>query len=321
MNLLLPTKQKGIINLVKWLVAIGALIFLYFEIRNKAGAFELFANFDIVLGKHWKLLVLVVLLVPLNWYIESMKWAHLYRKYGELGAWNAFKGVLMGVALGLFTPNGIGEYAGRMWAVKRSQREEVVAASIAGSMSQLAITITIGGACIVYFISDYLTAKNILIGQIVAIVTIIVGVITYYKLPVLAHKIIIRVPVLNRFMKFRHALESFTRGELTRAYVLSFFRYLVFSTQLGLLLFVIGDVDFTLYWSSLFLIPVYYYIQSFIPTIALGEIGVRGMILVYLFGELIGSPEIILVSFIIWVLNLIMPGLIGLFYLIRTKMV
>ena len=148
MNLRLPKKQKGIIKLVKWLVTLGALGFLYFEIFERSDSFDLVSNYKTLLKQHWVALLVVFLLMPINWYIESLKWSNLYQKYGELSRWNAFKGVLMGVALGLFTPNGIGEYAGRMWSVPLSRRQEAIAASIVGSLSQLAITITIGGACI-----------------------------------------------------------------------------------------------------------------------------------------------------------------------------
>ena len=259
--------------------------------------------------------------MPVNWLVESVKWRNLLSHTTELSTKTALKGVLMGVSLGLFTPNGVGEFAGRMWVVRNRFREQAVSSSIVGSLSQLCITITIGGALIVFFASQLIAQEWLLVAQLLALGTVVIGFVTYYKMPEIAGAVLSRINVFKRFSKFKDSMASFSKHALTEAYMLSLLRYLVFCAQLAILLVAVGDLDPLQAWKVIGLIPVYYYIQTLIPTIALSEIGVRGLILLFLLSDLMMESELILVSFLIWFVNLIIPGMVGLFFMVRTRFV
>jgi hypothetical protein len=188
-------------------------------------------------------------------------------------------------------------------------------------MAQLAITITIGGACVVFYMGDFILPQFITLNQILAGLTVLIGFYLYFKLPIIANGLLKRLRWLNRFQDFVSSFKDFDFSALTGAYVFAFLRYLVFCTQLGLLLFAVGELQLDLHWQLLCLIPVYYYIQALVPTVALSEIGVRGMILAFLFSPHLFESDVILVSFLIWVINLIIPGLIGLGFLLQAKIV
>lgn len=95
----------------------------------------------------------------------------------------------------------------------------------------------------------------------------------------------------------------------------------MFCSQLGILIYAIGEFEMYEVIGLVSLIPVYYYVQTIIPTVALSEIGVRGMIMMFLFSGVLMESEVLLISFLIWVINLIIPGLIGLLFLAKTKFV
>lgn len=269
-----------------------------------------------LIAQKWWVVAIVLLLMPINWLLESIKWKILFAKFGSMSLPKAFKGTLMGVAVGLFTINGVGEFVGRMTAVPIRKRQEAVSSSMVASMAQLAVTITIGGAFVVYFGSLFIDDGRLVMAKIAAFSTVLVGIVAYYFMPQLAKKGLSKALFLNRYNHFIDSFDQFERKTLTTIYGLSLLRYSVFSFQLGFLLYHFGgftDFKFVL------LIPVYYYIQTLIPTVALGEVGVRGYILTTLFSQSLSSSDVILVSFIIWFINLVLPGIIGMILLIKTK--
>ena len=303
---------KGVITLV-------ALSFLYHEIFVRHNAFALLKEYRTTIQNIYPSLIIVALLMPINWLLESLKWKGLVSKSNLITTGQAARGVLMGVTLGLFTPNGVGEFAGRMWVVRTRYRQQAVSSSIVGSLSQLCITITIGGALIVFYASQLVADKWLITARVLAILTVIVGFLAYYKMPEIASKLVTRFKFLDRFEKFKTSITSFSKKALTKAYLFSLLRYAVFCTQLAILMFTVGGMNQSQLPMLIGLIPVYYYIQTIIPTVALSEIGVRGLILLFLFSGVLVESEVILISFLIWIINLIIPGLVGMYFLIRTR--
>lgn len=307
--------------MVKWVLAVLAIAFLAYEMFVKRDAISLLKSYREIIADKFDILIIVMVLMPLNWLIDALKWRWLLKPHTNLPVLTALKGVFMGVAVGLFTPNGVGEFMGRLWVVDDKYRERAASTSIVGSMAQLAITITIGGACVVFYMGDFILPQFITLNQILAGLTVLIGFYLYFKLPIIANGLLKRLRWLNRFQDFVSSFKDFDFSALTGAYVFAFLRYLVFCTQLGLLLFAVGELQLDLHWQLLCLIPVYYYIQALVPTVALSEIGVRGMILAFLFSPHLFESDVILVSFLIWVINLIIPGLIGLGFLLQAKIV
>ncbi|MBO6518324.1 MAG: hypothetical protein JJ975_17450 [Bacteroidia bacterium] len=320
MNNNIDRKQFKWLSLIKWGFTVLALGFLYYEIFVRNDLSALLRDYRSKLGGNaWPLLGVLVLM-PFNWFIDALKWRWLLKESVVLTYSQAIKGVFMGLSVGLFTPNGVGEFAGRMLTVRNACRQQAVAASIAGSLAQLAITITVGGACIVFFMSKYVMPDYVTVAQITAVITVVVGFYTYFKLPVIAEKLFSRIPSMSRFSRFREALSNYSNRELLAAYGFAFLRYAVFCTQLGIILFALGGIDIFEQYSLILLIPVYYYIQTLVPTVALSEVGVRGMILSVLYSGYLVQSDVLLASFVIWVVNLIIPGLMGLVLVWETKL-
>ena len=88
--------------------------------------------------------LLLTLLMLLNWGIEAYKWQQLVIKITPIRFFRTFKAVWTGVTLGLFTPNRVGEFGGRILYVPRKFRIKAVIVSLIGSFSQNLATIIIG---------------------------------------------------------------------------------------------------------------------------------------------------------------------------------
>ncbi|MEX2590199.1 MAG: hypothetical protein WD334_08335, partial [Chitinophagales bacterium] len=72
-------------------------------------------------------------LMPVNWILESLKWKMLMQRIEPLTFTNSFRSVLSGVTFTMFTPNRIGEYAGRFLFLKKPWNPNAWLANFAGS--------------------------------------------------------------------------------------------------------------------------------------------------------------------------------------------
>ena len=93
-------------------------------------------------------------------------------------------------------------------------------------------------------------------------------------------------------------------------YALSAVRYAVFAFQFYLLLKICGiDLSVSEMMSN---IALSFLLTSLIPSIALGELGVRGSVNLHLFSLNHSNDTAVLVaSFLLWLINLAVPALIG----------
>jgi hypothetical protein len=93
----------------------------------------------------WKA-ILVILLMLVNWSFEALKWRILIRHIQKISFFRAFRAILSGlsVSLAMNTPNGSGEYVGRILYVKEGNRIRAITLTFVGSMSQLIVTMLLG---------------------------------------------------------------------------------------------------------------------------------------------------------------------------------
>ena len=80
------------------------------------------------------------------------------------------------------------------------------------------------------------------------------------------------------------------------------------------------DVNIT-YADAIVLIMIMLFVVSIIPTIAITEIGIRGLVAISLFSLVAVGQEVEIFSatFIMWVINLLLPALIGTIFIFTLK--
>ena len=81
-------------------------------------------------------LVVAVLLMPLNWYLEARKWHPLLTAFLPWDFSRTWRTVIAGVSVSAATPNRIGEIGGRMMVAEKSEWPGVIASSLLGSACQ-----------------------------------------------------------------------------------------------------------------------------------------------------------------------------------------
>ena len=277
--------------------------------------------------RSWKIW-LAVILMPVNWGLEAKKWQLSIRQIQDISFWTALKATLTGITLASFTPNRIGEYVGRILYVEEGKRIQSISLTIVCSIAQLLIT-TLAGCLGLLYLKWYLYQQMASNGQdwqslfsvilLGAAVFSVVLIIVFFRISWLG-KIPEKIPSLNKFLKYVKVLEGFHTTILLRILFLSFGRYLVFIMQYSLLFSVFGVL---LTWEqTLSGISVMFLVMAIVPSFTfLTELGLRWeasiQIMEFFSFNTIG---IFAASSGIWIVNLIIPALVGSLLILSTKL-
>lgn len=326
----LSAKVKKSLNIgFRVIVALLAFWFIYRQVFVTGD----FVQFSALLKQRlttWNFTVLlctVLALMPVNWGIEALKWKLLINYVENVSYWNAFRSVLTGISMSLFTPNRIGEFFGRVFTLKLSDPLKGVLLTIAGSLSQLIATLLFGSFSLLAFLPLYYapseTWYNYLYSGIVLIVTIsgVIMVMLFLRAPVLSAGVhsLIR-PGWKRIHEYVAVLQSVQRMTLFKVLMLSLTRYMVFSFQFFLMLRAF-EVHIP-YLQAFVLISMTYFIVTAIPTVALIDLGIRGSVSIYFIGMYFADKHCVATAILsattmIWMINLAFPAVLGLFFINR----
>lgn len=270
---------------------------------------------------------MVFMMLFLNWGIEAVKWQQLLSPLEKINFFTAFKSVLVGCSVTMLTPNRTGEFGGRILFVKPENRIKAISATVVGSMSQLAITIITGAIGIVMLKNETAGYKLMselpwIFNEYVFFISAILGIL----IVLLFFKLSFITSVVNKFVFLRKIsthmsfIKTYSGKVLLRLLIYSLFRYLVFILQYILLLKVMNvEIDFT---TCFWLLAVFYLMLAIMPTIGFTELPVRAaasVMIIGLFSE--NSLGIQAAALGIWLINLVIPSLIGGIFILRTKII
>ncbi|HEX5001354.1 MAG TPA: lysylphosphatidylglycerol synthase domain-containing protein [Bacteroidia bacterium] len=292
-------------------IAAVSLWFIYGKIADRTGPESLRSvlRFLIHFPDNYLELLMVLLLMPLNWSLESFKWKKLLQPVCAISFAKAIRSVLSGTTIGLFTPNRIGEFAGRVMHLEPQYRIQGTIANIIGSLSQLLITILLGSIALFISIStsESAFAGSGMLMRLASLALPIVALLIYFKIPV-----IVRLLKRDDWNKYTDMLLNYRSGFMLRIALLSLIRYAVFAVQFLITLHLFGiEIPAV---QGLRIIAIIYLIMAVVPTIALSEITVRGSVALYLLTPFTGDAVAVLsASTFIWILNLALPASFGAF--------
>jgi len=279
------------------------------------------------------LLILAALFIPLNLFLEIVKWKLLIGKIENVSYWNATKAVLTGISVSMIFPNRVGDYLGRVFVLKKADRLQAVLATILGSMAQLLTTVLFGfAASLVFFpiyrdLSDPLNFWFYMGLMVLVIVLALTFVFAYLNFSAFSD-ILKRVSgrAYAKISKYAEVFSWYSPTFLVRILLISILRYLIFSFQFWLLLQAF-QVDIS-YLMAMVLIGLVYLLMAIIPTVALTEIGVRGSVSLFVFAlyfeplllwtENMGL-SIASASTMLWLFNLAFPALLGVFFVYSLR--
>lgn len=321
-----------IIRIVIVLVTYG---FIYRQVFRKRHPDEIISTFheSIMSGDLWVLFALLILLMLLNWGLESFKWRILISKVEKISFFKAYQAVLTGVSVSLFTPNRTGDYLGRVFILDKANRIEGVLITLIGSFAQLLVTFSVGMFCLLAFLDQYIRVPYRIEEYFFTAIIFFIPVVVF-----LSWLMFFKIGLLTDFAKrylpdkwgklaaYAGIFSRYSTVELLKVLIISLLRYVVFSTQFYLLL---RMFEVNLPWQQgLILIPVIYLAMAMVPSIALVDLGIRGSVSIFVIGLYFrkygaASPgtelAILSSSTMLWFINLIVPAILGTFFVFRLK--
>ncbi|WP_396177178.1 hypothetical protein [Flavobacterium sp.] len=300
----IPYKAKQfLVFLAKLLIVGGALYFIYNQLVHNE---KLDWNQFLALLERKKSIAGIAFILSLsflNRFLEILKWQNLAQKLQPISLSKATEQVLAALTAGLFTPNGIGEYAGKALYFPKKNTGEVVFLNLICNGIQMILSILFG--IVGLLILGYWLEVGILL-----LVVLGLGLLFF-----LLKKITIKGYSLNQFFEKINALPKKMHQ---RNLVLAVLRYLTFSHQYYFL-FLAFDVNMP-YFTLMGTIAAVYFLASSLPTFQFLDFAVKGGVSVYFFGILgINEWIIVFISMLMWFLNIVLPVLAGSVYVFRFK--
>ena len=306
----IPHKTKQfLVLLIKLLIVGGAFYFIYNQLMHNDKLD--WAQFLVLFNKNQSVIGISFILVlsVLNRYFEILKWQNLASVLKPISAGEATKQVLAAQTAGIFTPNGIGEYAGKALFFDKSETKKVIFLNLICNEIQMIVTVVIGIVGLLYFNAQFHVISTRTVIILFAILTLaFIVLFSIKKIKIKGYSIEKLIHKINEIPTRIHKKNIF----------LSICRYLVFSHQYYFL-FLVFDVDLP-YLIVMSAITSVYFIASSIPTFQFLDFAVKGSVAVYFFG-ILGVNEwiVIFISTLMWFLNVVLPAIIGSYYVLNFK--
>jgi len=300
----IPHKAKQfLVLLIKLLIVGGAFYFIYDQLANNDQLdwnkfIALFRKNQSVLG-----ILFILLLSVLNRYFEILKWQNLAKVIHEISVFEAAKQVLAALTAGIFTPNGVGEYAGKALYYPKSEAKNVIFLNLICNGIQMILTVVFGTIGLVFL--GYWKWVLAILG--LSLFFILFS-IFLKKIKIKGYSIEKLIQKINEIPKPIHR----------KNILLGILRYLVFSHQYYFL-FLAFDVDMP-YWTLISTIAVVYFLASSLPTFQFLDFAVKGSVAVYFFGILhVNEWIVVFISTLMWFLNVVLPVIAGSYFVLNFK--
>lgn len=275
--------------------------------------------------------LLVILMMLLNWGLETVKWRYLISKIEQIPFFKAFEAVLTGSSVSFFTPNRVGEYFGRVFILDKGSHIQGILITILGSISQLIITILTGTLALLAFrpgiVPELQGYPGLLYFSVLGIIILLDAmlVLFYFNISLLSgFRRRFSMTRYWKFFRFLRIFRKYSTKELLFTLMLSLLRYLVFSLQYYILLRIFRvNVPFI---NGMIIISLVFFVITVFPTVALTELGVRDTAALYFFSLYFGgfmddatTIGVVSATTFLWLLNILIPAAAGTFFVYRLK--
>jgi hypothetical protein len=296
------TKQFLVLA-TKILIVVGAFYFIYNQLANND---KLDWNkFLIVFKKNQSVLgILFILYLSFqNRFLEILKWQNLVSSFKIISVGEAAKQVLAALTAGLFTPNGVGEYAGKALYYEKEKTSKIVFLNLICNGIQLILTIFFGSIGL------------LLLGYWKWVLAILTVSFVLWIVAFLTKKIKIKNYSLETFLE---KINEIPKGIHQKNIWLGIARYLTFSHQYYFL-FLAFDVQLP-YLSLMATIATVYFLSSSLPNFQFLDFAIKGSLGIYFYGLLdVNEWIVVFVTTLMWFLNIVIPVAIGSFYVLKFK--
>jgi hypothetical protein len=300
----IPHKTKQFLVLVvKILIVVGAFYFIYNELANNDKLdwkkfIDLFKKKQSVLG-----IFFILFLSFLNRFLEILKWQNLVSSFKVISIGEAAKQVLAALTAGIFTPNGIGEYAGKALYFNKMQTKQIVFLNLICNGIQLILTVVFGTIGLLFL--GYWKWASIIVGIA----------FSFFLFSFFSKKIKVKGYSIEKFIEKINEIQNTIHQ---RNLLLGVCRYITFSHQYYFL-FLAFDVQLP-YLSLMATITTVYFLASSLPSFQFLDFAVKGSVAVYFF-KILGVNEwiVIFITTLMWFLNVVIPVVMGSYFVFKYK--
>ncbi|MHC5361184.1 hypothetical protein [Myroides sp. LJL110] len=309
MKILSDKTKQFLVLLIKLLVVSAAVYYIYNQLSNdKTLNFPILL--DLVKSKQNHIPILAILLLTFsNRFIEILKWQNLSSIVCPVSIAMATKQVLSALTLGIFTPNGIGEYAGKALYFPKKDTKRVIFLNMVCNGIQVIYAIFFGLLGLSFLNQIHPIVPNKYLWFVFGI--IFIGITVFFSLrnfTVKGYSIQTVIALLNKIPKKRHQKNM----------SLAFLRYLCFTHQYVLLYYILG-VELP-YVELLSAVAAIYLLSSSLPNFQFLEFAVKGSIAMFIFSNLgVNQWIVALVATLIWLLNIVLPVSIGAYFVLTFR--
>lgn len=259
------------------------------------------------LSVHFLLFLLVLMLMPINWLIEVMKWRNLVIQFSTISFRLSVWSVLFGLSMSLLTPYRLGELAGRLIHIPKNQRVKVLYVNTFSSFSQLLFTAL--AALIIFPFYPFLKMLPFALKLSLSVLIIISLLYLFFSSHFLKRLIVF----INQRLRFNQEVDQLNlkRSKRLATFLLSFLRYGIFLIQFVLLVQVFDPA--VPYGIAVMACIAVFFVASVVPSAWISDLPVRSSVAYMVFEQLGYAGTVgLFSSLILWCINLLIPAFVGL---------
>jgi hypothetical protein len=264
--------------------------------------------------------VAALLLVPLNWLLEALKWQALVRRVQPASLGECSRAVLAGLSLGMLTPRSLGDYAGRLLVHGSGEGQRMLGVVLLNRLVQSLSTFVGGVLGILLLIGVLGTGfSRELLWLIVpgfmgtAAMLVLMGPLRFSLIRRL------QAALGEKWLQWLIVVREYSPAEIALVNGWALLRYGVFSLQFL----------FLLWWAGLQLplalllagIGATFLLKTLVPAFNfLSDLGVREFSALLIF-SMLDQPQagVVAASLLLWFLNLCLPALAGTAVVVQLK--
>jgi hypothetical protein len=295
-------KQFGVF-IIKLLIVTAAFYFIYDQLANNDKLD--WRKFEVLLKEKFTIPGILFLLAFsfANRFLEILKWQNLVSFLKPISLGESTKQVLGALTAGIFTPNGLGEYAGKALYFDKKKTKKIIFLNLICNGIQMMLTIIFG--TIGLFILGYWKWA---LGIVVVSCLLLLASFFSKNIKIKGYSIEKLLDKINEIQKRIHQKNT----------ILALCRYLVFSHQYYFL-FLAFDVDLP-YPTMMATVAAVYFLASSLPSFQFLDFAVKGSVAVFFFGKLgVNEWIVVFISTLMWFLNVVLPVVIGSYYVLKFK--
>jgi cation transporter-like permease len=319
---LTATRREKLLAGLRLLVLLSVVGFVVQALRQHQTGFAdilVYARRSLT-AAHAALLAGVLLLTPLNWALEALKWRQLAAKIQAVSFPDAFRGVLAGLALGFATPANLGDYAGRLYALKTDRRFENLGAVVLGNGMQFYVSLLGGTVAYAFFLRKFNPQPAAVHATLLVllVLTLLFGVWVVVRRRSLTG-LFDRYRWLQPVGRYVAVVGRYSPAELGRVFGWAVLRYGVFTGQfLGVL--VVFGIDLPPADAACG-VALVFFAKTVIPAFHfLSDLGVREFTALYFFSFYAVAPAaVVSATLSLWTINILLPVLVGAGWLVQRR--